>query len=117
MILLHDENSLPFNKRFYYHGAVGKINFIYKINCPYIEYSTHQCARFSEYTRESHGASIDFLLPGRNQKQLNYFRSQEKKILEVIADTDFCGDCHKPTPPKYFITMKSRTGYAMMYVV
>jgi hypothetical protein len=89
-----DLKGVEFDGSFHYRAIVGKINFLEKGSRPEIAYSVHQCARFSEFPRESHAEAVLhirwYLMLTREQGII--FDPNDGKSFEVYADTDFCGN-------------------------
>ena len=90
-ILQRDENASPFNKHFHYRSVVGKLNYLGKGTRPDIGYATHQCARFCEDPRVSHGKAVEHLVKylKSTRKQGIILKPDKSKTLEVYADADF----------------------------
>ena len=61
-IIFHEAKAPPFNDSFNYRSVVVNINFLEKRTIPEISYATHQCARFSQYPRVSHGEKLIHLV-------------------------------------------------------
>ena len=116
-ILRRDNASPTFDERFNYRAVAGHITLLENSNRPDITYATHQCARFYQDPRESHGNAIIHLV-----KYLKVTREQGitldpegSKRFEVYTDTDFCGNWYRPTARNDRSTAKSQTGYAILY--
>ena len=116
-ILQRDEKAPPFNEKFHYRSAVGKLNYLEKGTRPDIGYATHQCARFSEDPKAVHGKAIEHIvkyLKGIRTRGI-ILKPDKSRTLEVYADADFSGNWHKCTAEHDASTAKSRTGYVVMY--
>ena len=118
-ILRRDNASPTFDERFNYRAVAGHIKLLENITRPDITYATHQCARFYQDPRESHGNAIIHLV-----KYLKVTREQGImldpegiKSFEVYVDYDFCGNWRLPTAGDNPRTAKFRTGYAILYAI
>ena len=58
VILQKDTQGKPFNNDFHYRRVIGKLNFLEKSTRPDISYAVHQCARFCEHPKQSHGEAM-----------------------------------------------------------
>ena len=58
VILQKDTQGKPFNNDFHYRRVIGKLNFLEKSTQPDISYAVHQCARFCEQLKQSHGEAV-----------------------------------------------------------
>ena len=116
--VLHRDIKAPkFNGSFHYRRVIGKLNFLSKSTRPDIEYAVHQCARFCEDPRKSHGDAIVHLakyLKGTRDKGL-IFDPKKDESLRVYADADFAGNWFPPTAPVDPSTAKSRSGYVILF--
>ena len=61
IILQKDTHCKPFNNDFHYRRVIGKLNFLKKSTQPDISYVVHQCARFCENPKQSHGDAVRHL--------------------------------------------------------
>ena len=116
-IIHHNAASPPFDEHFIYQAVVGKLKFLEKITRPDIAYAKHQCTRFSQYPRAYHGDAIIQLLKYLKATRLQgiMLDPEGSKSFEVYADADFFGNWHHPTASDDTITVKSRTGYDILY--
>ena len=58
VILQKDTQGKPFNNDFHYRRVISKLNFLEKSTRPDISYAVHQCARFCEHPKQSHGEAV-----------------------------------------------------------
>ena len=116
-ILQRDEKAHPFNGKFHYRSAVGKLNYREKGTRLDIRYATHQCARFSDDPKAVHGKAIEHIvkyLKGTRTRGI-ILKPDKSKTLEVYADSDFSSNWYKCTAEHDTSIAKSRTGYVVMY--
>jgi hypothetical protein len=115
-VLHADVNGKPFDENWHYRSVIGKLNFLEKSTRPDISYAVHQCARFCENPRKSHGEAIKriarYLKATLGQGMI--FRPI-KHSFDCWVDASFSGEWHKPTAGDSVVTAKSRTGYVLMY--
>ena len=57
-VLQPDDDGRPFDGSFHYRSVIGKLNFLEKSTRPDIAYAVHQCARFMENPKMSHGHAV-----------------------------------------------------------
>jgi hypothetical protein len=82
---------------------------------PDIAFATHQCARFTHNTKQSHATAVKTIvryLKGTRTRGL-IFSPQPNLALDCYVDADFAGlwDIEDPHDP---ICVKSRTGFVIM---
>jgi hypothetical protein len=104
-ILWNGKDVEPFDQHFHYRSAMGKLNYLKKSAGPDIAYTTHQCARSSQYPREPHAEAVKwigrYLNATRGDKGL-IVKPYVTKGFNVYADADFAGNFNKlgaPTDP------------------
>ena len=116
-ILRRDNASPTFDERFNYRAVAGHIKLLENSNRPDITYATHQCTRFYQDPRESHGEAIIHLVKYLKAKQEQGITldPEGRKNFEVYANAKFCGNWHRPTARNNPSTAKSRTNYAILY--
>ena len=116
-ILNREEHALAFKKQFHYRSAVGKLNYLEKSTRPYINYATHQYARFCEDPREPHGRAVEHIVKYlKKTKHRGIILDPDRaKSLEVYADADFSGNWNKNAAEHDASTAESRTGYIILY--
>ena len=116
-ILHKDSDGDLFNNEFHYRSVIGKLNFLEKSTRPDISYAVHQCARFSESPRKSHGQAIKRI--GKYLKataeQGYVLHPEAKKSFECWVDADFAGNWHPLHAAVDPMTSKSRSGWAITY--
>ena len=114
--LQRDEHAPSFDQRFHCRRIVGKLNFLEKSTRPDVACAVHQCARFSEDPKQSHGDAVEhlckYLAETRNQGII--VDPKRDKSFEVYADADFAGNWNKATASDDVSAAKSRTGYIIM---
>jgi hypothetical protein len=58
-VLIHkDPDGEPFDNSFHYRSVTGKLNYLEKSTRPEIAYAVHQCARYCNSPKASHGEAI-----------------------------------------------------------
>ena len=57
-ILQNDMKGEDFNKDFHYQSVIGILNYLEKSTRLDISYAVHQCMRFSENPKQSHGEAV-----------------------------------------------------------
>jgi hypothetical protein len=116
-ILNRDREGAPFDHSFHYRRVIGKLNFLEKSTRADIAYSVHQCARFCEDPRESHGAAVKNIVRylKATQDKGMILNPQEKKSFDCYVDSDFCGLWNRALAMSDPSTSKSRSGYAITY--
>ena len=58
VILQEDTHGKPFNNDIYYQRVIGKLNILEKSTHPDISFAVHQCTRFCEHPKQSHGEAV-----------------------------------------------------------
>ena len=100
-----------------YMSIIGKLNYLEKGTRADITYATHQCARFCEDPRSSHGRAVEnlvkYLMKTKNKGII--LKPDRTKSLEVFADADFSGNYNIKTAADDASTTKSRTCYIILY--
>ena len=117
VILQKDTHCKLFNNDFHYQRVIGKLNFLEKSTRPDISYAVHQCARFCENPKQSHGDTVRHLC--------QYFKAtRDKGIIcnpdndksyECWVDGDFAGGFDRKIAGMDPMTSKSRSGWAITY--
>ena len=80
---------------------------------PDIGYVVHQCARFSQDPKRSHGEAVKRIvryLKGTADKGI-ILDPQSELSFDCYADADFCGNWDPSTGPQDSMTSKSRTDF------
>ena len=93
VILQKDTKGKPFNNDFHYRRVIGKLNFLEKSTRPDISYAVHQCARFCEHPKQSHGEAMRRLcryLEATRDKGI-ICNPEIDKSYECWVDADFAG--------------------------
>ncbi|KAL7567275.1 hypothetical protein ACA910_016741 [Epithemia clementina (nom. ined.)] len=117
-VLLHkDPEGDPFNKEFYYHSVIGKLNFLKKSTRPDISYAVHQCARFSSQPKQSHGLAVKRI--GKYLKgtadQGKIFKPDPSKSFHCWVEADFAGIWYPDNAATDPMTSKSQSGWVITY--
>ena len=115
-ILSEDPMSEPFDDSFHYRSVIGKLNYLEKSTRPDISYAAHQCARFTETPRKSHGQAVRWIaryLKGTRDKGI-IMKPMESKELEMYVDADFAGNW-KQCESSNRDNARSRHGYIISY--
>jgi hypothetical protein len=116
-ILQPDENGKPFDESFHYRSVIGKLNFLEKSTRPDIAYAVHQCARFMENPKASHGQAVKHIgryLIGTRDKGL-IFDPNPDALFDCFADADYCGNWNRCIAIENIDTARSRTGYLVNF--
>jgi hypothetical protein len=116
-ILDRDPHGAPFDGSFHYRSVIGKLNFLEKSTRPDLAYSVHQCARFSQDPKQSHGDAVKRIvryLKGTAMEGL-ILSPDTNLSLHCYVDSDFCGMWKKEDAANNPMTSKSRMGFAIHY--
>jgi hypothetical protein len=95
---------------------VGKLNHVEKCTRPDIAFATHQCARFQIDPREQHGKAVKWLgryLGGNCDKGI--ILKPKEQSFDIWVDADFAGAYDNEYVLEDDNTVRSRTGYIIMY--
>jgi len=112
-----DDDGRPFDDSFHYRSVIGKLNFLEKSTRPDIAYAVHQCARFMENPKMSHGQAVKHIgryLLGTRDKGL-IFDPNPEALFECFADADYCGNWNRSIAMDNIDTARSRTGYLIRF--
>jgi hypothetical protein len=107
----------PFDLKFNYRSAVGKLNYLAQTMRPDIMYATHQITKYLSDPRQSHGEAIIYLvcyLKKTHNIGLK-FTPDPTKGFECYCDSDFSGLWNKEFAPVDPSTAKSRSGWIIFY--
>jgi hypothetical protein len=98
-----------FDLDFNYRSVVGKLNYLAQTTCPDIMYATHQIAKSSSDSRQSHGKAILYLICYLKKTcDLGLqFKPESNKGFECYCDADFSGLWNKAFAPMDPSTSKS----------
>jgi hypothetical protein len=115
---LHTFKYKPaFNLNFNYRSAIGKLNYLAQTTRPDNMYATHQIAKYSSDSRQSHGEAILYLV--RYLKKMHdlglKFKPDPKKGFKCYCDADFSGNWNREFAPVNPSTAKSRSGWIIFY--
>ena len=116
-VLQPDSDGRPFDGSFHYRSVIGKLNFLEKSTRPDIAYAVHQCARFMENPKASHGQAVKHIgryLLGTRDKGL-IFNADQNCLFDCFADADYCGNWNKSIAMENVDTARSRTGYLLSF--
>jgi hypothetical protein len=112
-----DPDGDPFVYTWHYRSVVGKLNFLEKSTRADISYPVHQCARFMESPKHSHGVAIKrigrYLLATRNEGLI--IKLDKTESFLAFVDADFYGNWDKRIAAEDPNTAKSRTGFIVKY--
>lgn len=112
-----DPQGTPFDYTWHYRSIIGKLNFLEKSTRADISYPTHQCARFMESPKKSHGIAVKrigrYLLDTRDKGLI--IKPDKKHSFSSYVDADFCGNWDKRIAAEDPNTAKSRTGFIIKY--
>jgi Reverse transcriptase (RNA-dependent DNA polymerase) len=112
-----DPHGEPFNYPWHFRSLIGKLNFLEKSTRADISYPVHQCARFMENPKQSHGIAIKrigrYLLETRGEGLI--IKPDKKHSFTSYVDADFCGNWDKRIAAEDPDTAKSRTGFLNKY--
>ena len=117
VILQKDTQGKPFNNDFHYQRVIGKLNFLEKSTPPDISYAVHQCARFCEHPKRSHGKAVRRLcryLKATRDKGI-VCNPDTDKSYECWVDADFAGGFDRSIAGTDPTTSKSHSGWAITY--
>ena len=115
-ILSESPDEEQFDNSFHYRSVVGKLNYLEKSTRPDISYAVHQCARFTENPKVTHGKAIRWIaryLKGTRKRGfiLHPVKGNE---LDLYVDADFAGNW-KREESNNRDNARSRHGYFIMY--
>ena len=115
-ILSTEPSEEEFDKSFHYRSVIGKLNYLEKSTRPDIAYATHQCARFTESPRKSHGKAVRWITRYLKKTRTKgvIMRPVPDKELELFVDADFAGNW-KRNESNNRENARSRHGYFIMY--
>ncbi len=88
---LHEfKDEPPLDLDFNYRSAVGKLNYLAQTTRPDIMYATHQIAKYSSDSRQSHGKAIPYLVCYlKKTRDLGLkFKPDPKKGFKCYCDAD-----------------------------
>ena len=85
VILQKDTQGKPFNNDFHYRRVISKLNFLEKYTRPDVSYAVHQCARFCEHLKQSHGKAVHCLC--------RYLKATIDKGITCNPGNDKCYEC------------------------
>ena len=90
-ILNRDKDGRLFDKSIHYRSLIGKLNYLEKSTGSNISYIVHQCARFTEESKEKHAKALRwwtryFICT----KDKGFIMKQDpSKGMEVYIDANF----------------------------
>ena len=109
-----DPYGEPVTGKFDYASVVGMLMYLSSNSRPDIQYSVHQCARFTHFPKKSHEDAICRIcryLQGTKEKGLRFKPDNELK-LDCYVDADFAG-LYNVEDQQDPVCVKSRTGYCL----
>jgi len=99
-----------------YRRVLGQLNFLKKSTRPDIAHAVHQCTRFRASPKSSHKQAMLKIVRYLMKTRLRGMMLKPKgSSLELWCDADFCGNWNPDMVHINRSTMKSRTGYIMMF--
>ena len=116
VILQVDQQGQEFDEKWHYRSVIGKLNFLEKSTRPDIAYVVHQCAIFFKHPKKVHADAVKQLvryLFSTKEEVINLHTSG--KSLECCVDADFVGNWSKNTAHDDVNTVRSRSGYVILY--
>ena len=112
-----DPQGATFDYPWHYRSLIGKLNFLEKSTRADISYPVHQCARFMESPKQSHGIAIKrigrYLLDTRDKGLI--IKPDKLHSFVSFVDADFCGNWDKYIAAQDPNTARSRTGFLIKY--
>ena len=117
VILQKDTQGKPFNNDFHYRRVISKLKVLEKSTRPNISYVAHQCARFCEHLKQSHGEAVRHLcryLKATRDKGIICNPANDNSY-ECWVDTDFAGGFDGKIVGTDPTTSKSCSGWAITY--
>jgi hypothetical protein len=96
---------------------VGKLNYLAQTTGPDIMYATHQVAKYSSDSRQTHGEAILYLVRYlKRTRDLGLsFKPSQDKSFECYCDADFSGNWNKAFAHVDPSTAKSHSGWIVFY--
>ena len=111
-----DKDGKPCNKIFKYSSVVGMLSYLSGHTCPDIEFSVHQCGKYSHNPKASHEIAL---------KQIGRYLVQTRDKEIILSPTkDFKNNCYVDAnfaglwsykDPKYPVCVCSRTGNVILF--
>lgn len=100
-----------------YRSVIGKLNFLEKSTTPDTSYAVHQCARFASHpTKKSHGDAVrNFVRYLYGTRDKGIIMNPHGHDFTVAVDNVFSGNWNKDTAMNDVMTVKSMSGYIIMY--
>jgi hypothetical protein len=111
-----DKDGDPFEEDWAYDAVIGMLMFLSGNTRPDIAYAVHQAARFTHGTRNSHAAGVKRILRylKRTKSEGLILKPQKNLKVDCYVDADF-GGLFSVEDKQDPISVKSRTGYVIMY--
>jgi hypothetical protein len=88
-----DADGDPFDEDWNYASAIGMMLYLTSNSRPEIQFSVHQCARFTHSPRKSHAEAVKRIaryLAGTSDKGLTFSPGEDLK-LDCYVDADYAG--------------------------
>ena len=115
-ILTRDPKEAKFNNSFNYRRVIGKLLYLEKSTRPEIAFAVHQCARFCNDPRHSHGEAVKRIgryLAGTADKGM-YLRPSAASF-DCWVDASHASDWNRVSAADDPATAKSRMGYVISF--
>jgi histone deacetylase 1/2 len=115
-LLGKDLHEPEFDNSFNYRRVIGKLLYLEKSSRPELAYAVHQCARFSNNPRRTHGEAVKRI--GRYLLATADKGMQMKpngSSFECWVDASHAAEWNKQTAIDDPATAKSRMGYVLFY--
>jgi hypothetical protein len=111
-----DLSGAPFAETWRYDSVVGMLMYLSGNSRPDIAYAVHQAARFTHQPRASHAAGIKRILRYLQKTKTKglILKPQQDHRVDCYVDADF-GGLFSVEDKQDPISVKSRTGYVIMY--
>ena len=109
-------NGEPHSAEWEYASAVGMLMYLAGNSYPEIQFSVHQCARFTHCPKTTHSKAIKriarYLKGVLNEKEGLRYNISNSVNLDMYCDADFAG-LWKYEDDQDPVCVRSRTGYVM----
>jgi hypothetical protein len=116
-ILTKDPKDPKFDNSFNYRRVIGKLLYLEKSSRPELAYAVHQCARFSNDPRRSHGEAVKRIgryLAGTADKGM-ILNPSDTASFDCWVDASHAAEWNRSTAVDDAATAKSRMGYVVLY--
>ena len=110
-----DKNGPEFTEQWSYSSVVGMLLYLAANYHPEIAYAVHQCARFTQNPKASHGVAVseaNLSLLTRNKTKGLILKPSKQLTVDCFVDADFAGQWNVENPEDP-LCVKSQTGYVL----